>query len=69
MERLGRIADPGCLVFPSRMRDWLALERRGWVAPVKAAVYRITPSGLRALADALEHHGWPPHPEEGNVER
>lgn len=67
-ERLRLVASPGCMLAsgiggPNR-RTWESLLRNGWVAPARADIdrengLRITSHGLRALADALEHHGYP----------
>lgn len=45
-------------------RTWMALLCHGWVAPRRAGIdrengLRITWHGLRALAAALEYHGYP----------
>jgi hypothetical protein len=52
-------ADPrAAVVAPGA--PWRTLIARGWVAPLEEGlrVYRITPMGLRALADAIETHGY-----------
>ena len=41
-------------------RQWLALLAQGWVEPCQPGVVnglRITPAGLRSLADGLERYG------------
>lgn len=63
-----RILGSGAMVIAPGRRDWSPLLRRGWVQAEKEddgtrgflPPLRITPEGLRALADALERDG---HPE------
>ena len=47
-------------------RDIDPLLRHGWVTaewrPPYYQMVRLTPDGLRALADAVERYGWPAFP-------
>lgn len=53
----------GSMIVSGRSRRCDALIRRGWIAPENPSVpnnaFRITPAGLRALADAVELYGLP----------
>lgn len=62
-----RILGSGAIVLAPGRADWKPLLRRGWVEAISEddgkrflPPLRITPAGLRALADALERDG---HPE------
>lgn len=57
--RLGVLADPSMrLVSSVGKPEWKALVKRGWLEQRKpGGSLRITPTGLRALADALEAYG------------
>lgn len=68
-----RLLGSGAIVLAPRRADWGLLLRRGWVERVDLKVtprggllppLRITPAGLRALADALERDG---HPDPGRA--
>lgn len=70
-DRLRVVASGSIVLFPKRTL-WGPLLRRGWVERLDSAEtptggwlppLRITPGGLRALADALERDGWPDPPE------
>jgi hypothetical protein len=63
---LRKLGNPGCeLVSGIRgpfSRQWRAAIARGWAVPAHPDIslengLRITPAGLRALADALERYG------------
>lgn len=63
MRLLAVLADPRRMLISSATREWRALMRRGCVVADDPTIdpengLRITPSGLRALADALEKHGY-----------
>lgn len=59
MERLKALANPDIrLVSSVGKPEWQALVKRGWLEQGKASgSLRITPAGLRALADTLEAYG------------
>ncbi len=67
--RLRCIANPGCELISGVAggpftRIWRQLLSNGWVVPAHPEIsaenrLRITPAGLRALAAALEEHGYP----------
>lgn len=59
MRRLTHLAHPGMELLTSAAKpEWNALVRRGWLEQGRCATsLRITPAGLRALADALEAYG------------
>jgi hypothetical protein len=69
-----RILGSGAIVLAPGRGEWGPLLRRGWVEPVTAddadrrflPPLRITPEGLRALADALERDGQP-EPASGRL--
>jgi hypothetical protein len=60
--RLRVVANPGSALI-SGTREFRPLIRRGWLTPTGSGApgcfLRITPAGLRALAGALERHGYP----------
>jgi hypothetical protein len=63
-ERLKVIGGPDWLLLSPRCREWASHLKHGWVetfAPKRVSrsntALRITPAGLRALADALERYG------------
>lgn len=69
MDVLSRLRVGGIVLSPRRT-DWASLLDHGWVEMVRLGELktkgdmfleplRITPSGLRALADAIEKHGQP----------
>jgi hypothetical protein len=63
MRNLAILADPRTVILAApRHAPWPALRAHGWIEPVddpgSACIERITPEGLRALADALERHGY-----------
>lgn len=62
-----RILGGGAMALTPGRREWSPLLRHGWVAAEgddDGSPYlpplRITPAGLRALADAVERDGLPP---------
>jgi len=59
MGQLSTAARPTCEVLGvASNREWKALVKRGWLEDgTLATSLRITPAGLRALADALEAYG------------
>jgi hypothetical protein len=49
----------GSMIVGARGRRTVgAFLGRGWISPTPGG-FRITPTGLRALADAVEEHGLP----------
>lgn len=59
MQRLANLAHPGTELLSSAAKsEWRALWKRGWLEEGRTSTsLRITPAGLRALADALEVYG------------
>lgn len=57
--RLALVAHPDSELLSSTGKPgWVAVEKRGWLERGRTAKsLRITPAGLRALADALETYG------------
>ena len=70
-----RAVGNGCVVVTPGRRDWEPLLRRGWVQPAWGSddssrflpPLQITPTGLHALADAVERYGLPSPRREDTV--
>ena len=57
--RLAVLAKPSVGLMAGERSEWLSLASRGWLEDdaKNPELLRITPAGLRALADALEEYG------------